>query len=66
MTRGVQAKITVGEIYEAIKRDPGMTRVELTKKTGVPKGSIESRLASLNSQGYLIYEDNYGRIYPYT
>ena len=57
--------IPIETIYKAIKENPGITRADLIKTTGIHRGSLDSRLATLNNKGYLLSEDQYGRIYPY-
>ena len=55
--------VPLDEIYEAIRRQPGITRTGIAKKTGAPRGSLEGRLASLEHREFKIFEDKYGRLY---
>ena len=52
-------------LYEAIRQTPGINYTDLAKMTGVPRGSLDGRLASMERQGYKLTEDEYGRLYAY-
>jgi predicted transcriptional regulator len=51
-------------IFETIQAQPGITKRALSEHLEISYGSIESRLAALESHGMLISEDNYGHLYP--
>lgn len=57
--------IPIEEIFRIIQKNPGINRADLIKKTGIPRGGVESRLASLENKNLFIYEDNYGGLYPF-
>lgn len=59
-------KINTNKLYDEIHRRPGIGIMELAKIFGVPYRFITQKLASLEKNGLLVYEDDYSNLYPYT
>ncbi len=53
------------EMVRIIKEQPGIRPSELARRLGVSRSTIQRRLPSLEEAGYLLYEDDEGRLYPY-
>lgn len=51
------------QMFACIKANPGITQAELCRLYGL--AYIGSRLTSLEACGFLLYEDEHGRLYPY-
>ena len=52
-------------VAKAIIQNPGITVKGITKLTGLPSRSIRGTLITLESCGFLISEDDQGRLYPF-
>lgn len=53
------------EMMRLIEEQPGIRPAELARRLGVSRSTIQRRLPSLEEAGYLLYEDDEGRLYPY-
>jgi DNA-binding IclR family transcriptional regulator len=49
-----------------IAQQPGITAGELARALGVPTSTVTRRLPSLEEAGILLYEDEHGRLWPFT
>jgi len=54
------------ELYDLICAQPGMEITDLAKQLGITRSAGVYRLASLEAQGLLLSEDQYGNLYPFT
>ncbi|NOZ29926.1 MAG: winged helix-turn-helix domain-containing protein [Chloroflexi bacterium] len=54
------------EMYEMICQRPGIKSAELARLLGVSRSTIARRLPSLEEAGYLLYEDDRGRLWPFS
>jgi hypothetical protein len=52
-------------VAKTIIQNPGITVKGITKLTGLPSRSIRGALITLESCGFLISEDDQGRLYPF-
>ena len=62
----MDTKIDASELYEEISRNPGVDIMGLAEIFCVPYRFITQKLASLEKKEFLVYEDKYGGLYPYT
>ena len=53
------------EMVRLIEEQPGIQPAELARRLGVSRSTIQRRLPSLEEAGYLLCEDDQGRLYPY-
>ncbi len=58
-------RIAFEEMVRLIEERPGIRQAELARQLGVSRSTIQRRLPSLEEAGYLLYEDDEGRLYPY-
>ena len=58
-------RVNYEEMLQLIKEQPGIRPAELARRLGVSRSTIQRRLPSLEEAGYLLYEDDEGRLYPY-
>jgi len=61
-----KTKIDTSELYEEIRKQPGIGIMGLAKIFGVPYRYITQKLASLEKKEFFVYEDDYSNLYPYT
>lgn len=54
------------EIYSLILANPGCKISDLERETGKSKGGIKSALSRMDMHGFLIYEDDYAGLYPFS
>ncbi len=52
-------------MMEVIEENPGISPAELARRLGVDRSTVQRRLPSLEEAGYLLYEDEAGRLYPF-
>jgi hypothetical protein len=52
-------------VAKAIIQNPGITVKGITKLTGLPSRRVRGALITLESCGFLISEDDQGRLYPF-
>lgn len=50
---------------QVIQEHPGISPAELARELDVERSTITRRLPSLEEAGYLYYEDDEGRIWPF-
>jgi hypothetical protein len=55
----------IEEIYRAIHNNPGQRPGMIARLLGVHRSAIIRTLPALESQGYLLSEDEKGRLWPY-
>ena len=53
------------EMFELIRRHPGMRPAELARMLGVSRSTVLRRLPGLEEAGYLLYEDRSGGLWPF-
>ena len=54
------------EMDQVIQEHPGISAAELARELEVERSTILRRLPSLEEAGYLYYEDEEGRLWPFT
>ena len=59
-------KTDFDEMFELIRRHPGMRPAELARMLGVSRSTVLRRLPSLEEAGYLLYEDRSGGLWPFS
>lgn len=52
-------------IDQTIQKNPGISQAELAQHLEVERSTIMRRLPSLEEAGYLYYEDEEGRLWPF-
>jgi DNA-binding IclR family transcriptional regulator len=50
---------------QIIQENPGIAPAQLARQLGVERSTITRRLPSLEEAGYLYYEDEEGRLWPF-
>ncbi|MBI1878233.1 MAG: winged helix-turn-helix domain-containing protein [Chloroflexi bacterium] len=50
---------------QVIQENPGISQAELARQVEVERSTITRRLPSLEEAGYLYYEDEEGRLWPF-
>jgi DNA-binding IclR family transcriptional regulator len=53
------------EMDQVIQANPGISAAELALELDVERSTIMRRLPSLEAAGYLYYEDEEGRLWPF-
>jgi len=53
------------KIYTTLLQHPGTTRGELSRLTGHKYHNINGLLTTMESNGFYLSEDQYGRLYPF-
>ena len=53
------------EMDHIIQENPGISAAELARELDVERSTIMRRLPSLEEAGYLYYEDEEGRLWPF-
>lgn len=56
---------TFEEMYVVIERNPGQTPSDLARIFNVPPSTITRRLPGMAEAGYLPYEDDKGKLFPF-
>ena len=51
---------------QLIQQHPGIRPAELAKQLHVPRSTIMRRLPSMEEAGYYYFEDEQGRLWPFT
>lgn len=54
-----------GEMDAALTEQPGLSAAELARLLDVDRSTIARRLPSMDEAGYLLYEDDQGRLYRF-
>lgn len=52
-------------IYLEVAKNPGVAPRDIAKDMGVHESRILSALAGMDAHGLLLYENNYGRLFPF-
>ena len=52
-------------LFQAIQRRPGARPADLARELGWHRSQVIRLLPHLDDYGYLVYEDDEGRLYPY-
>ncbi|MEW5957530.1 MAG: winged helix-turn-helix domain-containing protein [Chloroflexota bacterium] len=50
---------------QVIQENPGISLAELARELDVERSTVTRRLPSLDEAGYLYYEDEEGRLWPF-
>lgn len=53
------------QMYRIVQRQPGITLRALARELGVQPSTVQRRLPSLEEAGYLLWEDDQGRLWPF-
>jgi hypothetical protein len=53
------------KLYRWLAIFPGSTRGDISRAAGLSWGGVESRLLSLERYGFLLSEDDCGRLWPW-
>lgn len=48
-----------------IRQNPGITQAELARQLNTQRSTVSRRLPGMNEAGYLYYEDDNGRLWPF-
>lgn len=59
-------EVEFAQIQQMIERDPGLSARELARRLGVAASTIIRLLPSMEEAGYLLAEDDEGRLLPFT
>lgn len=52
-------------MHNALRAEPGLSGRELAKRLDVAPSTVTRRLPALEEAGYLLYEDERGRLWPF-
>ncbi len=52
-------------MFEIIQRHPGIRPAELARMLGVSRSTVLRRLPSMEEAGFLLYEDDAGKLWPF-
>jgi len=52
-------------IYEAVRDHPGSKVGDIARLTGLEYGQVQCSMIAMNNNGFLITEDNDGRLYAF-
>ena len=52
-------------MYDRLKESPGISATELSRRLHVAPSTVQRRLPSLEEAGFLLSEDQAGRLWPY-
>jgi DNA-binding IclR family transcriptional regulator len=58
-------EVDFSEMATALGNQPGLSAAELARLFDVDRSTITRRLPSMDEAGYLLYEDDDGRLYPF-
>lgn len=53
------------QMYRVVQRRPGISLRALARELGVQPSTVQRRLPSLEEAGYLLWEDDRGRLWPF-
>jgi hypothetical protein len=53
------------EVDRVIREKGGMRPADIARETGTERSTVSRRLASMEEAGYLYYEDDEGRLWPF-
>lgn len=53
------------QVYEAIRKNPGVNYTDLAKAIDVPRASMDGYLATCERAGLLVSEDRQGRLWVF-
>jgi DNA-binding IclR family transcriptional regulator len=54
------------EIDQIIQQNPGINPAEIAKRINVARSTVIRRLPSMEEAGYRYFEDEEGRLWPFT
>jgi DNA-binding IclR family transcriptional regulator len=54
------------EMFELIRRHPGIRPAELARLLNIPRSTVLRRLPSMEEAGFLLYEDRTGGLWPFS
>jgi len=57
--------ILLAAIYAQVTLEPGSRQVDIATALGIPKSNVYRKLPVLERQGFLLAEDDDGRLYPF-
>lgn len=64
MTRPADIE-SLWRIYRVIERTPGLTARQVEIRLSLYRSAVYNRLPVLEANGFLLYEDDDGQLYPY-
>ena len=53
------------QINNLVERHPGVKPAEIARQLDLPRSSVTRALPALNDEGYLLYEDPRGGLWPF-
>lgn len=53
------------EMAEVVGQQPGISATQLAQALGVPTSTVTRRLPGMDEAGYLLYEDDRGKLWPF-
>jgi DNA-binding IclR family transcriptional regulator len=59
-------EVAFQEIDQVIQQNPGIYPAEIAKRLQVARSTVIRRLPSMEEAGYRYYEDEQGRLWPFT
>ena len=56
------------QVYAVIHSNPGLKLQQVANRVELPRGTVENRLMALewSGLGWFVYEDDEGRLYPFS
>ena len=58
-------EVEFSDMNEVIQQRPGISINKLARLLGVPASTVMRRLPGMAEAGYLLYEDEKGKLYPF-
>jgi DNA-binding IclR family transcriptional regulator len=65
MSHWQKKEIEFSEMHRTLQQHPGLSIRELARQFGVSASTILRRLPGMDEAGFLLYEDDDGRLYPF-
>jgi DNA-binding IclR family transcriptional regulator len=65
MSHWRKKEVEFSDMHQALLEHPGQSLHELARQFGVPASTILRRLPGMAEAGYLLYEDDRGKLYPF-
>lgn len=65
MSHWQKKEIEYSDMHETLQQQPGLSLRALARQLGVSASTILRRLPSMDEAGFLLYEDDEGKLYPF-